>query len=413
MSELAPEVSANVELIKSYISTVDDEYDESGDKVVEFPLLKVLTINKVVQKQEEYDALMDYLPNNLVVSIASSYDIYLSTLLKKVIINKKRFKLVKKDISLCDALKYSSTEELASACVDEKITDLMRKSHKEQIEWVEKTLKIDIINSFSEWKTVFEFFQIRNIIVHNDGIVNQIFIDELKKNGISSDKYKLGEKLILIPDEISKQIRCIIDFSTYVFSLILRSFYSSNEDLEKIDRILNDIVFDFLCKKKYTQVVSIVDNLLKNNQRHNSADVFQLTINKCIALKNNGNNSYIKILSKLDWSNCEHDFKFARAILMGETKQACEIMESLNKENMVLAYIEWPLCREFIKTDEFKTKFKEIYGTDFEETLSKLSEERSQYLYENKIIEPATVEEDSECEQTTSEHEKEAELIVV
>lgn len=125
------------------------------------------------------------------------------------------------------------------------------------------------------------------------------------------------------------------------------------------------------------------------------------------------NGGAIKILSKLDWSNCEHDFKFARAILMGETEQACEIMESLNKENMVLAYIEWPLCRDFIKTDEFKTKFKEIYGTDFEETLSKLSEERSQYLYENKIIEPATVEDDSECEQILPELEKEAELIVV
>ncbi len=416
LRELLPEAKENIELIKASLSEVDDskcDSQEDNDVFLEIPLLKVLSLNKLFHKQEEFDALINYLSNNLIVSVASSYDIYLSTLLKKAIINKKMFGLIEKQLSLCDILKYSTNEELVSVCVEEKISELMRKSHKEQIKWVEKAFKIDIINSFSEWKTVFEFFQIRNIIVHNDGVVNQIFINELKKNGISSDKYNLGDKIGYLPDEISKQIRCIIDFSTYIFSLILRTLYKDNDDLDEIDTVLNDIVYDFLCQKKLTQVISIVDNLLKNNQRHNSADIFQFTINKCIALKSNGNNSYIKILEKLDWSNCENDFKFARAIIMDETERACALMESLDKDDMILAYVEWPLCKDFIKTDEFKTKFKEIYGTDFEETLSKLSEERSQYLYENKIIEPATVEEDSECEQTPSEHEKEAELIVV
>ena len=417
MQELVPEVQSNIKLIQDSLSmAVDDSTcnsEDDADKVVELPISKFLSLNRLFQKQEEYDALTNYLPNNLIVSVASSYDIYLSVLLQKTIIDKNMFGLIKKELSLNDVLKYSCKEDLASDCVEEKISELMRKSHKEQVEWVEKSFKIDIINSFLEWKTVFEFFQVRNIIVHNDGVVNQIFIEELKKTGISAGKYKLGEKIIFNPEEISKQIRCIIDFSAYLFSMILRTLYKGKDNLEKIDGILNNIVYDFLCQKKYTQVVSIVDNILKSNQQHNSADVFMLTINKCIALKNNGNNSYIKILEKLDWSNCENDFKFARAILMNETEQACAIMESLDKEDMIFAYVEWPLCKDFIKTEEFKLKFKEIYGTDFEETLSKLSDEKSQYLYENKIIELATSEGDGECKQAVPELEEEAALVLV
>ena len=80
-------------------------------------------------------------------------------------------------------------------------------------------------------------------------------------------------------------------------------------------------------------------------------------------------------------------------------------------------------------------KFKDIYGTDFEETLSELSDEKSQYLYENNIIESVTTEEnitapdivekdindediteediteeDIACEQIVSEMDKETDL---
>lgn len=417
MTELLPEVEKNIKLIQSSLSmeftgtNCDSEYD--NDKAVELPLPKFLSLNRIFQKQEEYDALLNYLPNNLIVSIASSYDIYLSTLLRKTIINHRRFDLIKKELSLCDILKYSSKDDLISACVEEKISDLMRKSHKEQINWIEKSFNLDIINSFSEWKTVFEFFQIRNVVVHNDGVVNQILLDELKKNGISSDKYKLGNKLLFTPNEMSKQIRCIIDFSIYVFSLMLRTFYKNSEDLDEIDDLINKIVYDFLCQKKNTQVVSIVDNILKNNQRHSSAYYFLFVINKCIALKNNGSDSYVKVLQKLDWSNCDNQYKIARAILLDETEQACEIMDTLDKEQMIFAYVEWPLFKDFIKKEEFKFKFKEIYGTDFEETLSRLSNEKSRYLYENNIIESASAEENNICEQMLSEAEKNTELIIV
>ena len=41
-------------------------------------------------------------------------------------------------------------------------------------------------------KDLHEFWQIRHIIIHNSSIINQRFIDNLKKAGLSTDKYTLG-----------------------------------------------------------------------------------------------------------------------------------------------------------------------------------------------------------------------------
>lgn len=393
MRDLLTEEKTNLEQIKACLfieeGNEQNASKEDCEKNTEYPLpLPIyLSLDRLLQKQEEYDALLEYLYSNLIVSISSSYDHFLSSLLKMIIIDKKMVGLVDKNISLKEALKYENKEELFSFCVEEKISELMRKSHREQIKWVEQKYNIDIVNSFSEWKTIFEFFQIRNIIVHNDGIVNKIFIEELSENGISSEKYTIGKKLSISPNEMSIKIRHMIDFSIYVFSLIMRTQYHSNEDLEEIDKIINDVVFDFLCKGKYTQVSSIVNNILKKNQRHCSADIFVFTINKCIALKFNGNDSYKEVLENLDWSNSENNFRLARAVLMDELDEACRFMEMLEKDLMIRAYVEWPLFKDFIKTKEFRNKFKEIYGTDFEDTLSGLSDEKSKYLYENNIIE--------------------------
>ena len=66
------------------------------------------------------------------------------------------------------------------------------------------------------------------------------------------------------------------------------------------------------------------------------------------------------MLERLDWSNCENQFKLARDVLLENYDDACLMMEQLDKDEMLYAYIEWPLFKRFIKTQQFKEKFKSI-----------------------------------------------------
>lgn len=408
MKIFAPALSENIDCIIENLSAIEGtnntdscigeiiategDKDESNskndvnDELTEIPIEKIVVLNNLIQKQVELDTLCYFLSNNLLVSLASSYDVFLSKMLHKVLFSKKMYGLFEKNISLKEALSYSTHDALISACIEDTLSELMRKSHKDHIKWIEKSFDLDIINSFQEWKTIHTFFALRNIIVHNDGIVNNEFLKDLSKNGISSEKYILGSKIEFSPEEFSKLIRCLIDFAIYLYSIILQKIYKTSEQIKMIDYEIGRIVYRFLCDEEYQQVISIVDNILKTNQIHSSADVFELNINKCIALKERKNDTYKKILDKLDWSNCDNEFRIARAILLDETDNAIALMETLDKDKMLTAYTEWPLFKHFIKTDEFKKAFVKIYGVEFEDKLSTLSKENSYYLLENGLI---------------------------
>ena len=77
---------------------------------------------------------------------------------------------------------------------------------------------------------------------------------------------------------------------------------------------------------------------------------------------------------------------------MGNNKAASDMMEKMDKNNMVYNYLEWPLFKDFIKTEEFKNKFNEIYGVNFEDKLEKISEEKAAFLADKKILESKCVE---------------------
>lgn len=76
----------------------------------------------------------------------------------------------------------------------------------------------------------------------------------------------------------------------------------------------------------------------------------------------------------------------AKSVLLDDYQNACRIMETLDKEEMLQAYIEWPLFKHFVKSQEFKEKFKELYGIEFESNMAAISEEKAKYLSDKNIL---------------------------
>lgn len=76
----------------------------------------------------------------------------------------------------------------------------------------------------------------------------------------------------------------------------------------------------------------------------------------------------------------------AKSVLLDDYQNACRIMETLDKEEMLQAYIEWPLFKHFVKSQEFKEKFKELYGIEFESKMAAISEEKAKYLSDKNIL---------------------------
>ena len=65
--------------------------------------------------------------------------------------------------------------------IDNTIDKLLRESHTEQINWLEKALCVDTLKKFDGWADYIELTERRNLFVHSNGVVDSQYLTECKK----------------------------------------------------------------------------------------------------------------------------------------------------------------------------------------------------------------------------------------
>ena len=93
-------------------------------------------------------------------------------------------------------------------------------------------------------------------------------------------------------------------------------------------------------------------------------------LNKCIALKWSGGD-YKSLLASQDWEAFHPKYHLAIQVLNDDFAKASETMKSQDVVEAVeeSGFKDWPLFRDFRKTDLFKDSFKEIFKKDFDEEI--------------------------------------------
>jgi hypothetical protein len=87
-------------------------------------------------------------------------------------------------------LRFDSIEELVTAVVEQKVHDLSYKSMGDLDTYVEKAHGFSLFVNDDQRQRASRLVDIRNVIVHNRGIVNKRFLDRQPGSG-----YKLGDPL--------------------------------------------------------------------------------------------------------------------------------------------------------------------------------------------------------------------------
>ncbi|MBY7835814.1 hypothetical protein KW460_01880 [Vibrio fluvialis] len=89
-----------------------------------------------------------------------------------------------------------------------------------------------------------------------------------------------------------------------------------------------------------------------------------------------------QVLNRYDWSATGYEFKLAVAVLNNEHSDAAKLLKTvvvagdLTEEEV----IEWPLFKEFRKTDEFLCVFKELFNKDYAEQEELIKEEFNNHM---------------------------------
>src|SRR5699024_3896575 len=114
-----------------------------------------------------------------------------------------------KTIQFTKLAAIDSIEEARSFLVDQYIEELLRQSFKSWIEEIENKGKINLkknnfFKSTNDIELVNETFQRRHLLIHNDGVVNDLYL--LNVDSSCLEDVAKGETLIIGTDYIESRI---------------------------------------------------------------------------------------------------------------------------------------------------------------------------------------------------------------
>lgn len=255
--------------------------------------------------------------------------------------------------------------QIQDAVLNKVIDETMRDKYTTWFHKMEEhKMKFD---SFKEELSVLnEIYERRNIIVHNFGIVNEIYL-----RNVPNSKAKLGEKLYVKTSYVKNAFNII---NCFIFKILIESLrlFKETEQEQLCDAIFS-FAFNELCDENYI-VCSKVFSELINSKYCSSLNKAMSQINYWIAkIELDGLESVQDDLQKYDVSVLDKKYVLAKHILLCDYNQATILLDRLLKteEFPIDAVKEWPLFKRYRDSDQYQQLIlmnKELFENESYET---------------------------------------------
>ena len=322
-----------------------------------------------VQKMRQGDRMFR---QGVITSIVSKFDEFAIDVLRACYRhNPGWLKNPDKKISYKELLEIESLDLLKDEIISKEIDGLMRDSHHVQITFLDSKLKLGIEQGFPSWLEFLEITERRNLFVHTGGTVSPQYLDNCKRWNVPVDKrMKEGIHLPATDKYIQKAIDCFYELSVWVAQASVRRMFSAS--FEEADSALNNRSVDLLIEERWELAERIFDFALSMPEVLSSKGEvkYYFLLNRCIAKKFSGK-ALNEDLHSVDWRPFHPKYHFAVAILEDRFDDAERLMRSQAVQDEVTErhFKEWPLLKEFRKTDAFQNAYKDIFGKDYDEEL--------------------------------------------
>ncbi|MBQ8215405.1 MAG: hypothetical protein IJZ33_04005 [Clostridia bacterium] len=277
-----------------------------------------------------------------IVNCLQIFEEYFRSILKILISKKPEAYFYDKTIKY-SLLIDKNIEELTNELINQEADALMY-AVSETIEKANQTHKLKLEKHQDIWDAYIELDLRRNIIVHNEGRVNQRYLSSLPKN---YPKPQDGSLLICDDIYVIKSIESLIKFAYLLYYLI-----SDGED-ELL--FLESTAFEFLSSEKWDISLFAYDLLLAIPTLKNiDKTIYQ--INRLNAKKHiNGLDSSKEEIEQFDVSGMENRYVIAKELLLEQHAKVNELLKIDYPESFDFDMIQtWPIFIEYRKSDEYR-----------------------------------------------------------
>lgn len=281
------------------------------------------------------------------------FEKYFEIILKHLIMSKPDAYLHDKTITYAELIN-TDIDQLKKELIEEKVSKMMH-GVKETISIINKIHKLNLEKYQDLWDCFIELDLHRNILVHNNGRVNETYLNSVPKK---FNNVQVGDYIKCDKKCIETKLSNLIKFGYLIFYLVSEGNYEFD--------VLEETAFDFLKKEKW-ELAEFAYSLLEKVNILSHSQKLICKINQLNSKKHLlGLEKVKKEIELLDISGMEQKFSIAKDLLLeNNDKVTDELEKCYPKTYNSYAICTWPLFVEYRKTNEYQ-EFKERHKDDFE-----------------------------------------------
>ena len=356
---------------------VSNKIDESKDTVILGLSKKEFKIFEKNNREKNIIWLWDnIISKSMLIYFHSLFENFLIKTLELIYNNSdKQFNDDNIKFTFLELKEFWTIEDAKKCIINQKISKTLYASIDKQFDVLFDLLWINKYENKKDFpiKDLIEISLRRNLFTHEDGIVNDIYINKCIEYWIENNFEKW--KRIIFENEYMVYYEFLIKI---VFYLWIKLSEEENKFNKVSSNFINNKIFNMIKEGELELGLKISNFILESKfiKNVNESTKLMLLLNKALIYKMNSNNEEVyKILKSIDWSAQPNLFKLARSVLLEDWEDSGIFMLKVVKKDLKdedweeyiwsLQLETWPLFFEFKNTDIFKKNYKKIFKKDF------------------------------------------------
>jgi hypothetical protein len=291
---------------------------------------------------------VNHLHRSSLISLVSVVETFLSQLLHlffqkhPTALNAKEKQFTFEELS-----NFSSINDARDFLVSWKIENLLRGSYEDWVDYFKSQFKLELCGFTKHHDDLVENFQRRNLFVHNDGVVNKIYLSKVAKALIKPEL--LGKKLGVSRGYL---IATIDRIESSFLQLAFELWAKCDKTSERRADLIVQCSYEALQKSRW-HVATEIATFVEKDKSANEVIILMARINSWIARKRVSDKSVIlKEVTDFDVSAKDDLFKLAKHCLLEEHTVALTLAKKLEKSGQLTLgdITEWPLFEDMRAT---------------------------------------------------------------
>jgi len=306
----------------------------------------------------------NHVPDVMVIGLVSAYDAFLARLLRAIIDRHQEVVFTsEKSIKLSELASFASIDEARNMLIEREIETVIRLSHHEQFDWMEKRFAIKLRQGLTVWPKFVEICERRNLFTHTGGVVSKQYAETCKEHKCEIKGVEVGTKLSVDPTYFRNAVRVIYEIGAKLCHVFWRKF--APDEREEADRCLNKLGYDLIYARTYDIAESLLlfgTDVLKTHASDSVRRMMVVNLANALRLQERKEEAN-KILDKEDWSSCSNEFKVCVAGVKEDVETVVRLMKQIGVEGSPSkeGYRTWPVFRGMRTKEQFMKTFEDLF----------------------------------------------------